>query len=282
MARKPKQTDNAGELAGMIAQRQDLSQRLAQTEQDARDCDPVLQWEDLSRLATTAQALERAIATLDVRIDEAQRLAIAVERQEREQAQAQRRIDALQNVMTVSEQVAEQAQSWRSGILANLEAAIKEMQMTGGYPPGAVVVAWSIAQAVDKAIAQWSTLAPEWVGLPTPPSREAQALAERKAALAKAEARLADFRRMRSKPEPGEPTPTPAELERCAWRVVDARRALWRLTDPGAVGDDDEQTDKATAGIAELSEWRGNYFEQRRQERRKAALQEEANAALLA
>lgn len=283
--RKKQNNGNAGggavsELEALKAQRAELAGRLAATEAQARDCDPLDDWERLSALATEAQALERAIAAADRRIDEAVALAAATAREEREAATVQRKLDALQTVMAISEQIAVQAQQWDGGLLADLEAAVMELHHAGGYPTAAAAPALSIGKAIDKAIEGWCTVAPQWLGLDPPPTREEVALRERRAMVERAEKLLQDARDASKKARNDGGNPYSREtLQSFAHGVVAARRQLLYLTDPDLP--ETENFRRSTAGMDDLlSEYVGRFWEGQHDMGRKK--QREAAALALA
>lgn len=191
---KKTKTDGGG-LDTIRQQRIELVQRLARIEAEAATYDPLDQWEQLSKAATESQALERAIAAADERIAQAERQQQQEAAAAVEAARAERSLAARAHVLAIAEQIAQQAQSWEGGLLADLDAALRELALTGGYPPAPVAPALVIRQAVAQALKRWCSVAPEWVGLPTPPTPRELALAEARAALERAEQRLEELRK---------------------------------------------------------------------------------------
>lgn len=241
-------------LDAMRTQRDDLQARLVATEAQAREADPVQSWELLSRLATEAQVIERALSVLAQRIDQAERQQRAEQAAAIETARAERRMAALANVLAIAEQIAQQAQNWQAGLLADLDTAQRELAATGGYPPAPVGPALAIRQAVAQALQSWRYTAPEWVGLPTPPSREALALAEAQRDIARAEASLAAVKQHRQAQRWDAQGPALRETagQDAALALVAARRRLYSLQDDAwATLPEDEQRRRLEAGVSQ-------------------------------
>lgn len=251
---KTKTKPGGGSMDALRQQRIELVQRLARIEAEAAAYDPLDQWEQLSKAATESQALERAIATADERIDQAERQQRAEQAEAVDAARAERRRAAYANILAIAEQIAQQAQSWQAGLLADLDTAQRELVAAGGYPPAPVGPALAIRQAVAQALESWRYTAPEWVGLPTPPSREALALAEAQRDIARAEASLAAVKQHRQAQRWDAQGPAMRETagQDAALALVAARRRLYSLQDNAwATLPEDEQRRRLEAGVSQ-------------------------------
>jgi hypothetical protein len=257
MAILKKTKPDGGGLDTIRQQRIELVQRLARIEAEAATYDPLDQWEQLSKAATESQALERAIATADERITQAERQQQQEAAAAVEAARAERGMAAHAHVEQIAEQIAQQAQSWEGGLLSDLDAALRELAMVGGCPSLAVGQARSIRQAVGQALQRWRYVAPEWVGLPTPPTPRELALVEAKSDLERAEAGVAAVRahRLAQRWDTQGPSMRESADQDAALFLVASRRRLYSLTDDAwASLPEDEQWRRLTAGLSyELS-----------------------------
>lgn len=188
--RRKKQSD----LDTLRLQRDELRARLERTEAQAATLDPLDQWEDLSRLASEAMALERAVSTADDRIALAELEEAKKAVDDREQAQYQRRIDAIGNATATAERVSRAAMEFRGGVLADMEAAIRELNASGAYMPSSITPAWRIVKTIDGSLTDWRRIAPTWFGLPEALTARERAIQETADAIQKASDSIAELR----------------------------------------------------------------------------------------
>lgn len=254
-------------------QRSDLVRRLVDAQGVMQNADPVKDWERVSKATADVMALERAVTEIDKRIKQAEFDLRRATAEEREQAQAERKAQAQARILTLAQRMAGEllAAPW----VREFDEAQQELAQAGEWlPPQAAPLLW-VRQSVAAALEGWRDLSPTWVGLPEPPSREQQALAEAQRALADAEKRLDDARRDAQKPRrPGEAGPSSEEWRQLrtlrAHSVFAARRRLITLQQPDAGADDIFK--RALTGLEELSEWAGEHYERRNRAARQQAL----------
>lgn len=187
------------ELDQLRAQRQELAGRLAKAETRAANMDPLNDWENLSQLTSEIQSLERAIATADQRIEAAERAAAAAAVAERDAERSERALAARINLEAVARQVCDELQRLDAGLLADLDAAGRELAAVGGFPSSQIGPALEVRQAVRLSLERWRGLAPVWVGLPEPLTRVELARREEEARLSQMEAQLAEWKRLGNK-----------------------------------------------------------------------------------
>ena len=256
-------------LEDLQRQRSELAGRLGAVAGQLARLDPVNDWELASRALAEQAALERAVGALDQRIEAAQREQAAGAAGAREQERQERAAVARANLESKARAVCDLVQSFDAGALAELEAATRELGAAGGWPDPAAGVALRLAGAVDASLAQWRVHQPTWLGLPEPPSKEAQALAERQAAVARAERLLADARKLQREQRHGGPSVSPDLVLTFAHGLAGVTAGLLRLTEPDLT--DHERTVKSNSGIPELAGWLGDYLERYNDAQRKAA-----------
>lgn len=274
-----KSTAAAPTAADLQRQRDGLAERLTLAEQLAADVDPV-QWEQASKAHSDVVALTRAIAELDRRIAAARLGERDAAAAQREQERTERAAAARIRVDAAARAVCDAVIALDNGVLAELHAARLELGACGDMPSPAAAVALRMAGAVDAALAQWRVHAPTWCGLPTPPTAQELALAERQAAVALAQQRLERYRALRKNAKNNEPRPDDAMMRTIAGGLVGARRALLAMTEPAL--DEISVMNKCYAGVDELGEQFGGWHERRQDAARKAQREEAARAALLA
>lgn len=274
-----RKTNNTTTAADLRTQRDELVTRLAATEAQARDLDPLEDWERLSALATEAIALERAVAAADARIAEAERNEAAAAREARDAQRSQRAVDARANLEAVARKVCDELQRLDTGLLADFDAALRELGAVGGFPTAPIGPALSVRKAASVALDRWHTVAPTWVGLPEPPSRYEQALAERRQRVIDAEERLEDARTQAKKANGrhGNSGDWRRVIESHAYGLQAARMQLLQLESPDL--DPDEVFKRSTAGLGnELANYIGRYWEGRRAEEFRKQQEAEAKA----
>ena len=176
----------------LTAQRQDLAGRLAAVGGQLARLDPVNDWELCSRALGEQTALERALSALDERI-EAARLAERHANREAQDAERAARAVAARDAMDAAARA--YVDALQALPVAELAAAHHELAQVGGWPSPAALVALHATRDVDGVFVWLRTLAPTWLGLPTPDKR-ALALAEAETALKRAKDRLAAGRKL--------------------------------------------------------------------------------------
>ena len=256
-------------LAQLQAQRQDLAQRLAALAGAAARLDPVNDWQVLATQLAEQTALERAISTLDERIEAARLAERAANRDALDAERAARAVAARANLDAAARAYVDALQALPA---AQLAAARHELAQVAGWPGPAAGAAIDAARQIDGLFVRLKMAAPEWLGLPSPPSPAAQALAERKAAVERAERLLEDCRKVQREQRHGGPSVSQSLLENYAHGLAGARAGLLRLTEPDL--SDHDVTVKSSSGIRELAGWLGDYLEKYNDAQRLAQAQQ--------
>lgn len=189
-----KKNGNQPTLAELQAQRQDLAGRLGAIDGQLARLDPVASWELVSRALAEQSALTMAVAALDERIAAAELAERAANREAQEQARSERAV-AARSAMD------DAARRYVDAVLAlpaaDLAQAQHELGAVGGFPSGAAGVALELANRIDATLPRLRLIAPGWLGLPVP-DKHAQLVAEARAALERAERRLAELRKLQA------------------------------------------------------------------------------------
>ena len=183
-----KKSNQPGGVAELQAQHKELSSRAGAVAGQLARLDPVNDWELASRALAEQSALERALGALAERIEAAQIAERAAGREAQDAAQAARAVAARARLDAAARAYGDALQRLP---LAELDAAKRELGAVAGWPsPAAGVVIGAAAQVIQN-LERLRYVAPTWCGLPEPPTKHAQALAEARAALERAKDRLA-------------------------------------------------------------------------------------------
>ena len=177
-------------LAELEAKRAELDARLAALVEDAARLDPVADWERAGSLAAQQTALQNALTALDAQLVTARQQAADEARTAADEAAAQRKSDAIVGARTTARAAVDVLGHFDATVLADLDAAVREVRACGGYPPPEVAQIVNLRQQVTRTLEALRRERPEWFGLPEPMSAQERAVYEAREHLERAERRL--------------------------------------------------------------------------------------------
>ena len=276
---KPKTNTPPPPVAELEAKRSELTARLADVTAQAGALDPLADWERAGSVAAQGTALQNALDALDAQLVTARRLAAEEARAAAEAAKYERTVQALAGARTAARATFDVLQHFDKTVLADLDKAAQELAQAGGYYTPEVGHVVNLRQQVTRTLENLRSVQPEWFGLPKPPTREEQALAEARRSVDECTARLESLRKEAKRPRfAGEPSGGDFKpvIVLAAYGLQAARARLMRLTEPGL--SEDEVFERSVNGLGnELDDYIGRHYENQRQRAAKETRESRAN-----
>ena len=277
---KPK-TNTPPTLGELEAKRSELTARLVDVTAQAGALDPLADWERAGSAAAQQTALQNAIGALDAQLVTARRLAADEARAAAEAATHERKVQALAGARTAAKATVDVLQHLDAHVLSDLDKAIIELHAVGGYAPLEVGHVANLRGAVTRTLENLRSVQPEWFGLPKPPTREEQALAEARRRVDEITDRLESLRKEANRPRyAGEASGDYRNvIETTAHGLRAARVQLMRLEEPNL--SEDEVFQRSVNGLGrELDNFIGRHYEAQRQQAAQEARESRANQGM--
>ena len=192
-----------------------------------------------------------------------------------------RKLAALAGARAAARATFDVLQHFDKTVLADLDRAIMELNAGGAYPTLEVAHVVNLRRQVTRSLDNLRSVQPEWFGLPKPPSRQEQALAEARRRVDEITDRLESLRKESQRPRfAGEPSGDYRNvIEIQAHGLQAARAQLMRLEEPGL--SDEEVFERSVNGLGrELDSFIGRHYENQRQRAAQEARESRARGAM--